>query len=138
MGRDIYADLEKIEARGKRKKKGFFSFIGEKEPGEESPPVHTVSAFSGNPDPPVAPTPEPVRSVAPAPSADPIIPERSSNEEWIPLKGRKLKQAQDQFHDYKKILEKNFKSGHMSKSQCRKKAKAKEIELGLCPPETNK
>ena len=50
MGRDIYADLEKIEERGKRKKKGFLSFMGgSKEPGEEPPPVHTVSAFSSKP-----------------------------------------------------------------------------------------
>ncbi len=125
MGRDIYADLEKIEERGKRKKKGFLSFMGGKEPGEESPPVHTVSAFSGNPDPPTAPTPKP----------KPVEQEIIETEEWIPLKGRKLKQAQDHLHDYKKVLEKSYKSGHYSKSKCREKVKEKEIELGLCSPD---
>lgn len=121
MGRDIYADLAKIEERGKRKKKkGILSFM-DKGTGEESSspkPVHTVAAMSSEPKP-VASEPEPPKKP----------------EEWKPLTGRELKIAKDKLLNYKRNLEKAYKSGRMSKEQCRERAKLKEIELGLAPPE---
>ena len=124
MGRDMYADLARIEERGKRKKKkGFLSFMGGKESGEEAPPVHTTAAFTQEP---VVAEPEQKKKARSEPAPEPV---------WEPLKGRQLKQAQAQLHEYKRGLEKEFKAGKLSAKACRQRSQKKEIELGLSAPE---
>ena len=121
MERDMYADLAKIEERGKRKKKkGFLSFMGGKESGEEAPPVHMTAAFSQEP---VQAKPNPEEKKA---DPEPV---------WEPLKGRQLKHAQAQLNDYKRGLEKEFKSGKLTAKECRMKSKKKMVALGLNAPE---
>ena len=122
----MYADLAKIEERGKRKKKkGFLSFMGGKESGEEAPPVHMTAAFSQEPVS-VKPKPEPKKQAEPEPTPKPA---------WEPLKGRQLKHAQAQLNEYKRGLEKEFKSGNLSAKECRMKSKKKMVVLGLNAPE---
>jgi len=125
MGRDMYADLAKIEERGKRKKKkGFLSFMGGKESGEEAPPpIHTTAAFTQGP---VKAKPEQKKQAEPEPAPEPV---------WEPLKGRQLKQAHTQLHEYKRDLEIQFKAGKLSAKECRMRSQKKEIELGLSAPE---
>jgi outer membrane biosynthesis protein TonB len=157
----MYADLEKIEARGKRKKdksKGLFSSFGKKdepeaensaqvntepvqaqpaEPVPEPPKQETVLA----PKPVEAPKPAPVveqpkPQPAPMPVAKPTetAPE-SKDSGWSPPTGGKLKKAEDDLLAYKRWLNSGFKSGVLTKQQCIDMVKAKEIELGLKPPE---
>ena len=128
MGRDIYSDLEKIEERGKRKKKkGFLSsFMGDKETGEEQEvPVQTISAMSQE-SKPVEPVPK---------SVEPKT-EVKKDGPWAPLTGKTLKQAKNQLMEYKRMLERSYKAGKLTKGHCRQKSKEKEIELGISPPET--
>lgn len=116
MGRDIYSDLEKIEERGKRKrKKGFLSsLMGDKESGEEQVvPVQTISAMSQESKP---------------------EPEPEKDGPWTPLNGKQLKQAKDKLMVYKRMLERSYKAGKLTKKECRQKAKEKEIKLGISPP----
>ena len=124
MGRDMYADLARIEERGKRKKKkGFLSFMGGKESGEEAPaPIHTTTAFTQEP---MKAKPEQKKQAEPEPAPEPV---------WEPLKGRQLKQAHAQLHEYKKGLEKEFKAGKFSAKECRIRSQKKEVELGLSAP----
>ncbi|MBA3045474.1 MAG: procyclic acidic repetitive family protein [Candidatus Thermoplasmatota archaeon] len=75
MVKDMYADLEKIEARGKRKKeknKGLFSSFGKK---DEPEPVPEPQA-SPEPVPkvvrPEPPKPEPVKKTSPVPQPKPV------------------------------------------------------------------
>ena len=124
MGRDMYADLARIEERGKRKKKkGFLSFMGGKESGEEAPPAHAVAAFTQEP---VIAKPEEKKKAEPESVPEPV---------WEPLKGRQLKQAHAQLHEYKRGLEKEFKSGKLSAKECRTRSKKKMVTLGLSAPE---
>ncbi len=122
----MYADLAKIEERGKRKrKKGFLSFMGGKGSGEEAPPpVHTTAMFTQEPRM-ERPKPEPEKKAEPESAPEPV---------WEPLKGRQLKQAQAKLHEYKRGLEKEFKAGKLSAKECRIRSKQKEIELGLSAP----
>ncbi|MCK4757018.1 MAG: hypothetical protein KAS67_01055 [Thermoplasmata archaeon] len=127
MGRDIYSDLSKIEERGKRKKKkGFLSSLkGDKESGEEAAPVQTISAMSQE-SKPVEPKSKPVRSKTEH--------EPEKDGPWAPLKGKQLKHAKDKLMEYKRMLERTYKAGKLTKEECRQKSKAKEIELGISPP----
>ena len=124
----MYADLAKIEERGKRKKKkGLLSFMGGKESGEEAPPVHMTAAFTQEP---AKPEPEPKKEEEPELESEPV-----TQPAWEPLKGRQLKQAQQQLIEYKKGLEKEFKSGKLSAKECRMRSKKKMVTLGLSAPE---
>jgi len=192
----MYADLENIEARGKRKKEkrgGLFSFGKKEEPEPaqaESPaqavpatpkaapkpePKHTAQPHpqhDQNPPEPkpeskavqepkvlhVQPTPQPKHEPAPPPKAEPApryiqpppeprpepqvvqkpktVPKPIKSESsWAPLTGGKLDRANSDLHEYKKWLNKGYKSGVLTKEQCAKMAMDKEIELGLRPPE---
>jgi len=139
--RDMYADLEKIEARGKRKKeksKGLFSSFGKKE-SEESQPAESALVPTPEPSQPAAqpepvpqpkPVPTPVQSVHTKPAVEHI-----AESSWKPLTGGKLEKANEDLLAYKKWLNKGYKSGVLTKEQCVTMVKAKEIELGLRPPE---
>ena len=178
--KDMYADLENIEARGKRKKEkkgGLFSFGKKDEPAQEShpqpsePPTRPAAA-SANPEPkpvpqPIAqptpqpkpkPEPQPVAQPAPQPKPEPrpaaqpaLQPKSEPRQEpkpqkpspaiqedksgWKPLTGGKLDKANNELHEYKKWLNKGYKSGVLTKDQCTGMVRDKEIELGLRPPE---
>ncbi len=157
----MYADLEKIEARGKRKKdksKGLFSSFGKKDEPEandsakESAAPIAAAPAEPVPEPPkqepipepqpvVAPKPAPVierlkPQPTPKPAAPPVetAPKTASNDSgWTPLTGSKLKKAEDDLMVYKRWLNSGFKSGVLTKQQCVDMVKAKEIELGLKP-----
>jgi len=151
--RDMYADLEKIEARGKRKKeksKGLFSSFGKKE-SEESQPAESAPVPTPEPSQPAAqpepvpqpkPVPPPAQSVHPKPAPTPVqsvhtkpAVEHIAESSWKPLTGGKLEKANEDLLAYKKWLNKGYKSGVLTKEQCVTMVKAKEIELGLRPPE---
>lgn len=142
----MYADLEKIEARGKRKKeksKGLFSSFGKK---DEPEPEDTAAPVVEEPKPtPIAapvkqetpkhtpqPTPKPV---SPAPAVQTPPAKASEDPSWKPLTGGKLTKAEEELLNYKKWINKGYKSGVLTKDQCVSMVKNKEIELGLRPPE---
>ena len=158
----MYADLEKIEARGKRKEeksKGLFSSFGKKdepepdetpeqqphpepapatkpvvsEPPKPAPAVEPVVAASPKPAP--AKEPEPPKT-APAPVAQQPAPKpaRVETSDWKPPSGGKLKKAEEDLLAYKKWLNHGYKSGVLTKEQCIDMVLIKEIELGLKPP----
>ncbi|MDD4307720.1 MAG: hypothetical protein PHU53_02795 [Thermoplasmata archaeon] len=145
MVRDMYADLEKIEARGKRKKeksKGLFSSFGKKdEPEPEEPaapvveePKPTAVAPPAKQEPPKqAPLPTP-KPVAQTPAAQAPA-KASADPSWKPLTGGKLTKAEEELLNYKKWINKGYKSGVLTKDQCVSMVKSKEIELGLRPRE---
>lgn len=180
--RDMYADLEKIEARGKRKKEkksGLFSFgrkddvaqaeaKPEPQPSESAQPKPTAAPPQepeptpgyiqpppdSEPQHPVAqeqkahavqPKPEPVvQASQPLPKSDPVQepavhkpapPVQENRSGWKPLTGGRLEKANAELHEYKKWLNKGYKSGVLTKEQCTGMVRAKEVELGLRPPE---
>lgn len=143
----MYADLEKIEARGKRKKekrKGLFSSFGQKDEPEPSPEVTQPAEKAPEPTPEVKPQPKPAppepkaaeqpkpQPVAVSPPSQPV---QQPDNAWKPLTGGKLKKAEDELLAYKKWLNKGYKSGVLTKEQCTAMVWTKEIELGLRPPE---
>ncbi|MFO7618808.1 MAG: hypothetical protein R6W91_04040 [Thermoplasmata archaeon] len=157
----MYADLEKIEARGKRKKeksKGLFSSFGKKEEPEPDerqqaqpePPITEApksEPITAQPPPPKPAPPPPVMKPAPAqPSkpaetaAKPAIeqppkqkPQGGADRSWKPLTGSKLKKAEDELIAYKKWLNHGFKSGVLTKQECVAMVQRKKVELGLQP-----
>ena len=156
--KDMYADLEKIEARGKRKKeksKGFFSFGNKDEPEQEevqsTEPVQTPAPepipqpTTPKPAPPkvqpVAQAPQPAKTQVvhhvepPKPAHQPARTETHTQSSWKPLTGSKLSKAEEDLVIYKKWLNKGYKSGMLTKEQCSDMVRDKEIELGLRPPE---
>jgi hypothetical protein len=157
----MYADLEKIEARGKRKKeksKGLFSSFGKKdepepEPKQEAMPVEAAPETEPAPVPepvfvepktvaeapkhvpppqPVAESPKPIPTPPPAHAREAPAP-KPVDGEWKPLTGGKLKKAEEELVAYKKWLNHGFKSGVLTKQQCVDMVRKKEIELGLRP-----
>lgn len=168
----MYADLEKIEARGKRKKEkkgGLFSFGKKDDAAQPEPQPAVKPAEPARPTqsaaPPLKPEPEPTpRYIQPPPEpqppdphepkhvpavqpvhnpspkpeplqqkpAPPIQEEKSG---WKPLSGSRLDRANNELLEYKKWLNKGYKSGVLTKEQCTGMVKAKEVELGLRPPE---
>lgn len=72
------------------------------------------------------PEPEPMPEEVPEPEPEP---------QWEPLSGRKLHKAEDDLLEYKRKLDKGFKSGKLTRDQCVSMVKKKEIELGLRPDE---
>jgi hypothetical protein len=70
--------------------------------------------------------PKPPSEKAPAPAAKPA---------WQPPTGPKLEKANADLHEYKKWVNKGYKSGVLTKDQCIKMVKDKEMELGLRPHE---
>jgi len=150
----MYADLEKIEARGKRKKeksKGLFSSFGKKDnndpqAAEETPEMSPVPPETKQPVPQVEdvppqispsppPPPEPVKKATPPTPAQPAPSTPIPKPRWTPLSGGKLEKANEELLTYKKWLNKGYKSGVLTKEQCIAMVKAKEIEMGLRPPE---
>lgn len=109
----MYADLQKIEDRGKRKKKGFATWFGKKD--KEQSEKESVESFADLK--PESHTPE------------------EPEEKWVPLNGRKKKRAVELLLDFKTKLNKAFKEGRLTKEQCRKRTKIREIELSLRSPE---
>ena len=157
----MYADLEKIEARGKRKKeksKGLFSSFGKKdepepEPKQEAMPVEAAPETGPAPVPepvfvepktvaeapkpipppqPVAESPKPIPTPPPAHAREAPAP-KPVDGGWKPLTGGKLKKAEEELVAYKKWLNHGFKSGVLTKQQCVDMVRKKEIELGLRP-----
>jgi len=167
----MYADLEKIEARGKRKKdksKGLFSSFGKKDEPEPEvtdqtpePPKPQEKIEQAAPPPMEKPAPKPapqpqMQAVKPAPivtvhkpvetiqvapaekpahlvnTAQPTATAKSS---WTPLTGSRLSQAEEELLNYKKWLNKGYKSGVLTKEQCNTMVREKEMELHLRPPE---
>ncbi len=51
------------------------------------------------------------------------------------MSGSKLDRANSELLEYKKWLNKGYKSGVLTKEQCTGMVRAKEVELGLRPPE---
>jgi outer membrane biosynthesis protein TonB len=140
----MYADLENIEARGKRKKekkKGLFSSFGSKDELEPEQPEQTEQpepeertatepAPQASPKPEPSPEPQPAPKPAPAPKPQPAHPSG-----WQPLAGGKLRKAEEELVEYKRWLNQGFKSGMLTKEQCVAMVRKKEAELGLRPPE---
>lgn len=203
-GRDIYADLQKIEERGSKKKQPApvsKSFWGKKEPEkvQKEKPAQPqqqaefdvcracgaslasraseceicgakvmdmdVAELQPAPSRPLLPEraqeveeeeqdlvekPRPktvqsaerekpaVEKVAAAQQAEQPLPESTTfsepAQEWKPLEGRERKRAEEALHEFKKKLDKAFKSGTLTREQCLAKVKEKETELGLGPP----
>jgi hypothetical protein len=61
-------------------------------------------------------------------------PVESTPQEWKPLEGRARKKAEDALIEFKRKLDKGFRSGVLTKEECLAKVKDKETELGLRPP----
>jgi hypothetical protein len=115
--RDIYAAFDKIEQRGKSlKEQRSGIFVKPQEPKEETAPQREVIKDS--------PAPEPVEQ--------PL--EKAPETEWSPLTGRKLRKAEEEMHQYKRKLDKIFKSGLLTKDECLTLVRKKEEDLGLKPP----
>jgi hypothetical protein len=136
----MYADLEKIEARGKRKKnKGFFSTFSKKDETEPEAPLSEAkpAPVKDMPKPEseiIEPVPEPVAiPLTKVNSKSPNIQDNS----WKPLSGNKLKKAEEIIIEYKKWLNHGLKAGLVSKDQCTEMVHDKKIELGLRPPHSN-
>ncbi len=120
--RDIYADIDRIEQRGKSlKEKRSGIFIKPKDTKEEiEPPKQTTEVVDETP---------PSETVRPPIGEGPEPPP-----EWKPLTGKKLKRAQEEMFFYKRKLDKGFKSGKLTKERCLAMVRKKEEELGLKPP----
>jgi len=156
----MYADLEKIEARGKRKKEkkgGLFSFgkkEAEPEPEPAAPqpkPAQEPAARDAEhlpeprqPEPPVQAKPKPAQElkraepkpayIEPPPPPAPELAPKRAGAGWSPPTGAKLAKANSDLVKYKKWLNRGYKSGVLTKEQCARMVREKEIELGLRPP----
>ncbi len=133
LKKDMYADLEKIEKRGKKKKRGLF---GRKADDIKDVTVNnieekeTAEAFAD-----MSPT-EPARPPEPEPEPQPeIAPRPVHKPDWRPLSGRRRKNAEHNLLEYKRKLDTAYKAKKMSRDQCIEKVRLKEVELGLRPPE---
>jgi hypothetical protein len=115
--RDIYGEIDKIETRGKSLKEKRSWGLG--------------SGKSGKAKPEPVQEPEPTPKPQPEQDSEPEPPEETP---WQPLSGRRLKKAEDALVDFKRKLDKGFKSGQLSREQCISMVTEKEIELGLKPP----
>jgi outer membrane biosynthesis protein TonB len=153
----MYADLEKIEARGKRKKdksKGLFSSFGKKdEPEAENSAQENTEPVQAQPSEPpkqeTVPAPKPMEAPKPVPVVEQPKPQPApmpvakptetaparKDSGWSPPTGSKLKKAEDDLLAYKRWLNSGFKSGVLTKQQCIDMVRTKEIELGLKPSE---
>jgi hypothetical protein len=120
-GRDIYADLQRIEERGKRKKKKFFPSLIDREKNEEEPEPLGQEKEAVQPS---TVRTEPEKPAEPQPA-----------QAWTPLTGRKKARAEGHLREYRIVLGKAYKAGRLTKGQCQMKLKKRKIELGLRPPE---
>ena len=150
----MYADLEKIEERGKKKKKGFSLFgrgkdedndsgkedveqFADLKPAADEQAIEPVSQPEEIPEPEPTPPPkaEPIHPPTPRPTVRPssTLPPKAVQKAWQPLTGRGLEDAQHRLKDYKRKLNKAFIAKKLTQQQCIIKVASKEIELGLKP-----
>ena len=121
--RDMYADFDRIEQRGKslkQKRPGIFKLP--ERPIERTPPRSTD-----------APTQEPL----PKPRPEAVTEEDVPHPQWTPLTRREQNRAEEELLEYKRKLDKGFREGILTKEECLSKVREKEIELGLRPPIEN-
>lgn len=127
LEKDIYADLEKIEERGK-KKKGF-SLFGRRKDEEDTGREAAEQFVDLEPE---APQPDAGPKPAPGPSTPGT--EAAQAPGWQPLTGRKRQEAEHQLKEYKRKLNRAFIAKKLTQEQCLARVSKKEIELGLKPP----
>jgi hypothetical protein len=146
--RDIYADFDTIEQRGKslkEKRSGFFTQdrpMGVEPaapPEAEGPPEKVVEApvvlesIGETVEEPVAGiTVEPEPLVEPA--QEELVDVTIAEPQWEPLTGRQLKKAEVELLQYKRKLDKGFRSGKLTKEECISMVRKKETKLRLKPP----
>jgi hypothetical protein len=101
---------------------------------------------ASKPEPVPIPEREPVSRPEPAPEQEwaskqapgPIPatePESVPEPRWTPLSGKQLRKADEELLEFKRKLDKGFKSGKLTREQCMAMVVKKEIELGLRPPD---
>ncbi len=120
--RDIYAALDNIEQRGKSLKEQRSGFFKQDRPAEAAPAA-------------TKPTAEPVFESKPLAGStrEEAVQETIAEARWEPLSGRDLKKAEVELLQYKRKLDKGFRSGKLTKEQCVSMVRKKEIDLGLKP-----
>ena len=99
------------------------------EEAPETPPQPEEPIPETTPPLPPPPEVEAVEQVAPVVVAAPVEPH------WMPLAGRERENAEMRLKEYKRKLNKGYKSGKLTKEQCQARVKNCEVKLGLEPPE---